>query len=539
MKKQKTLLLITAVLFIAWPVQKSLAQHIKVKPATYMTVKEGANLKLSGNATVEDGGKLDIYGNVTISGTLSSNSAANIMLHSEADKDGSLIFGSGTAEATIQRYVGVSGDPDWRMVSVPLTTGATTANFYFDSNPSAWLMRFVESEPAENAWQYVIDMNESLHYGEGFLLMPESSVTAKFEGAVNGDAFTLNNSSSPALSYTGGAGFPGFNLVGNPFTSAIQFDNGGSTNWTMTAMEESVWVLDQSGGQNNYLNRTSAGGGTLTEGVIPKGQAFFVRATTANPVLTIPTAAKLHHGQDFYKSNQEIDFGYEYFVKLRVNDSTSWDEVMVSFGSNATEDFDNGYDCSKMMGGEKSPQLYLVESAISNALSINHLPLLTEDRVRVVQMDFIPGTTGEQSLTADLSRLGDQRLVLEDLKEDLKYDLSDNNIYSFVGSKDDNPARFKLHFYDVTGLDESPSAENNIKVYSYRKEVVIQPLSQLNETNKLQLQLYDLMGRMLYATELPANQTSRLNLNRLPDGVVLARVLYSRGVKTTRLLLQD
>ncbi|MBZ0242408.1 MAG: T9SS type A sorting domain-containing protein, partial [Bacteroidales bacterium] len=250
-------------------------------------------------------------------------------------------------------------------------------------------------------------------------------------------------------------------------------------------------------------------------------------------------SAKLHHGQDFYKSNQEIDSGYEYFVKLRVNDSTSWDEVMISFGSNGTEDFDNGYDCSKMMGGEKSPQLYLVESTISNALSINHLPLITEDRIRVVRMDFIPGTTGEQSLTADLSRLGDQRLVLEDLKEDLKYDLSDNNIYSFVGSKDDDPARFKLHFYDVTGLDESPSAENNIKVYSYRKEVVIQPLSQLNETNKLQLQLYDLMGRMLYATELPANQTSRLNLNRLPDGVVLARVLYSRGVKTTRLLLQD
>ncbi|MCK9452140.1 MAG: T9SS type A sorting domain-containing protein [Bacteroidales bacterium] len=538
MKKQKTLLLITAALFIAWPGQKVLAQQVKVKPATYVVVKDGTSLTISGNTTIEDGGMLDIYGNTTVSGTLTSANAANVMVRSDADKEGSLIFGSGTAEATIQRYVGVSS-PHWHMVSVPLTTGATTANFYFDANPSAWLMRFVESEPTESAWQYVIDIDEALHHGEGFLLMPDNSVTAKFEGTVSGDAFTLNSSSSPALTYNASSGSPGFNLVGNPFTSAIQFDNGGSTDWTMTNMEKSIWVLDQSGGQNNYRNRTSGGGGTLTEGILPKGQAFFVRATAANPVLTIPTSAKLHHSQDFYKSNQEVGSGYEYFVKLRVSQNQSWDEIMVSFGSNGTESFDNGYDCSKMMGDEKAPQLYLVEPLANNTLSINHLPLLSEDRHRVVQMDFIAGTTGEQSFTADLSRLGDQRLVLEDLKENLLHDLSDNNIYSFIGSKEDDPARFKLHFYDVTALDENLSAINNIKVYSFRKEIVLQPLSQQEGSSTLQLQLFDLMGRLLYATELPAGQTSRLNMTQLPDGVVLARVLHTKGVQTTRLLLQD
>lgn len=510
--------------------QENIQENILITPGTTFKVQSETFLQAEGNTTVQSDGLLDIKGNATISGTVSSTDADGIIVRSTAiDEDGSFIFGAGTPNATIQRYVPLQdgGWGNYHQIGVPLMNGTTTSNFYFNGNPDTWLIRY---NTIDDTYTFIYDLNETLHFGEGFMMMVDDApATVSFEGAITAADFALTGSSTPlSLNTTGN----GFNLVANPYSSALEFDN----TWTYSNMEGSIWILDQTGGQSNYRSRTAAGAGTLTGGIIPMGQSFFVRVTGATPNLVIPANKRLHHGQAFYKSSQGIDSSYEYYMKLRVNEHQSWDEIMVSFGEHATEGFDNGFDCSKMMGDEKSPQLYLSESGVENLLSINHLPALTENRQRIVDMGFIPGQDGEQHFRASFTGMDNHRVILEDLKADVLHNLTDNPVYSFVSNKTDAPARFKIHFYDVTSLEDIAQQANTISVYSYNKQVYVQPSAQNTET--ITVQIFDIMGKQIYSAQLPASSLSRINLSHVPNSVVVVRLFAGSVMETTKVILQ-
>ena len=67
----------------------------------------------------------------------------------------------------------------------------------------------------------------------------------------------------------------GWNLIGNPFASAI---NWGSGSWVRTNTTGIAYVWDN----GSYLASNVVGAGGLTDGLIPAGQAFFVRSTASS-----------------------------------------------------------------------------------------------------------------------------------------------------------------------------------------------------------------------------------------------------------------
>ena len=86
---------------------------------------------------------------------------------------------------------------------------------------------------------------------------------------------------------TGGSLGPGWNLLGNPFDAAADWDVG----WTRTGVAASVYVWDPNhfGGSYRVWNGTT---GSLPGGVIPAGNAFWAQATAAAPVLSVSEAAR-------------------------------------------------------------------------------------------------------------------------------------------------------------------------------------------------------------------------------------------------------
>lgn len=503
-----------------------MAQDIQVKPATYVIVKDGTNLKVSGNTTIDNGGVLDVSGDVTIDGNLISTANGGVLVNSDASHDGSLIFSGGSPNATIFRYAGAM---NWHQTGVPLINGTTNSDFHFNFNPSTWLMRFGESD---DSWSYVIDLAEVLHFGEGFMFMPELAVTLDFEGQISSADFTLNSSTTPPLAFTDAS--HGFNLVGNPYSSALEFDNDGINDWTMTDMEGSIWILDQTVSQSNYRNRTLAGGGTLADGVIPMGQAFFVRATAATAELSIPAARRIHSNQAFYKNGNSGVKAYDHVMKLRVNPAESWDEIEVAFGSEATEAFDNGYDCTKLMGGEDAPQLYMMAESLINPVSINYLPEPANGIQRTVAVQFVPGTDGEQLFVADLSQMGDYTVMLEDLQENKLSRLNQNPEYVFQGNKADNPDRFRLHFFNVTGDGELLATHTGLRLYSDGQGLVL--LNNTNDRSAVQVEVYSLSGKLMQQHSVSAQPVSRLPLTTSAK-VVVVRASNASSVEVQKVMI--
>lgn len=501
-------------LMIVFGINNTVAQSIKIQNQTHFLISEGTELTVPGDAIIESGANMTIAGNVTIDGGLvcTDNSAINVA--STATNDGSLIFGSGTPNATINRYV---GPQNWHQVSIPVTEGITANNFHFNYSPSTWLMRHNEYD---DSWVYITELTQELKYGEGFDLFMESAETVDFEGPITANDFTLSGSTTLPILRTDDS--HGYNLIGNPYSCSIDFDS-----WTLTNMEASIWILDQTGGQGNYRNRTAAGGGNLANGIIPMGQAFFVHATANSPILIIPALKRIHADDSFLKSNNSIiSSNYEQYMKLRINSNQAWDEIWVSFGANGSNNFDNGFDCSKMMGDENSPQLYIREEGLQNFLSIDHLPRLDKDEA-IVNMSFIAGVDGEQQFVADLSNIFETTVILEDLKENSFTNFTNEPVYTFIASKSDDPDRFRLHFNSSTGvaeLSDSPLT-NAIKVYSNSNYIYIANTGTVVSGNILDVKVYDIMGRKLFDHSLPDQEMTKINL-AVKNAFVVVHVCY-------------
>lgn len=81
---------------------------------------------------------------------------------------------------------------------------------------------------------------------------------------------------------------PGWNLLGNPFARAVDWDEG----WTRVDVSESVYVWDPAylGGSYRVWNGST---GALVGGAIPAGSAFWVEALGPAPEVVVPASAQV------------------------------------------------------------------------------------------------------------------------------------------------------------------------------------------------------------------------------------------------------
>ncbi len=413
-------------LVLYFPAILVMAQGIIIRPGAYMTIGTDAYVKTTGTAGL----------------TLESNPDGTASL---LDEDGNLTV---SGDLVSQLYIAKNA---WHIVS-PNTSGVTALDFYWNDDPQCWLTYHQESD---NTWHYNTNLSTSMPLGQGWMVWLDNAysgagATVEMSGALRSDDL------SPAISYGGSS----WNLTGNPYPCALDWGDAG---WTRSNVEGTVWIWDNP--SNNYLYRTTAGGGTMSNGIIPQGQGFFIKSTGSSPVLTIPAQARQHSNQDFYKNTESVN-GYADYLVLRVSQGIQADAVWVSFGENGSEGFENGWDATKLRGGESAPQLYLPEQGRQQ--SINHLYLLSGEEERIVPLNFKAGTNGEHILKADASRFTGKTIILDDLQTGQSQYLTENPVYAFQGNVNDPADRFRLRFRKALGV---PSSENTAAfVYTFGGE---------------------------------------------------------------------
>lgn len=238
--------------------------------------------------------------------------------------------GSVTGQVHVQRWI--SAARKYRYMSSPVAnlTVAAFQNYIpvtgpftgANTNATAPSM-FSYTEPAGYSRYPVTSNTEMFEKGRGYSIF-------NFYGTNPITLTTLGTPYQGSWTYTltdTTGGNDGWNLVGNPYASAIQWNNVAG-NWTRTNVSATVHVPDNTSGTLFYKTYDAATGeGTLTNGIIAPGQAFWVQSTAASPVLTITEKAKRTNSSTYYREEAPVN-SFTVFV----NSSTAQDPAYVILG---------------------------------------------------------------------------------------------------------------------------------------------------------------------------------------------------------------
>lgn len=482
------------------------AQSVVIKDGTIASIGPGITLSI---------------GNASSSGTLSTDNSNCLVLESTSSGTASLICG-GTASVTVNRY---TTSDEWHLVSPP-TSSATVNNYYFNNINSSWITYFNESSGTNGDWAYMTDLTEAVNPYQGYSFFVESvDQTLEYQGSLSSGDIQLTTSTTPALSYSDAA--HGYNLIGNPYPCALNFDG----NWNSTNVDNNIWVWDESYG--NYLAYIPDGDlGTLSDGIIPMGQGFFIHANGSNPEITIPASARVHSTQSFYKSRKAKKNSIPN-ISIEFENNAKKDIVFFGFSSDASTGFDSGYDARKLFGSEDSPQAYFYDGSLK--LSIDVHPEINGESLSI-PIKYTAGSNGDLMLKAIRTNLENVEIELEDKLLGIYYDLNKDQLLSLSTDKSDDPGRFVLHFNRNAAGIENPSKSAALQVYSYKNVVYINQFDK--ENKKLKVKIRDIVGRKIYEHTFEGINHIEIPVNTI-NGYYIVSAMISNTVINKKVFISN
>ena len=227
------------------------------------------------------------------------------------------------------------------------------------------------------------------------LLNPMQGYAANFGSAATAEtvdiAGVVNNGSLSITLYNHNQPYTlGFNLVGNPYPSPINWD--AASGWTKTNIDNALYYFqagttDQyTGTYSTYINGISSDG--LATNIIPSMQGFFVHVSNGSyPVtgtLGITNSVRINDLTHALLKSMRTDT----LPLLRItagfaDNGTQSDPAVIYFDSSATQLFDKNLDALKLMNTDVLvPNLYAMTSD-SNRLSISAIPFPVDSIKRI------------------------------------------------------------------------------------------------------------------------------------------------------------
>ena len=327
--------------------------------------------------TLEPGAKL------TVSGKLTNNAGEDgFIIKSDVTGSGSLLENTASVNAKVERYLtGSTSESEtdlWHLVSPPVSN-AQSAVFMND-----FLISY--DEPTDH-FSYITQTNLPLNPMQGYEVWAwvDGGKTDVFSGTIN------TGSQSASLTRTNSNGW---NLLGNPYPCAIDFD--ASSGWTLGNAENTVYIWNTSGSFKGQWAAHIKGGTDVNGGsrYIPAQQGFFLHCTTGTTV-SMTDAVKVHSTQGYYKNSSSGQT--ENVLRLQASGNNYNTETVVMFNPDATAVYDS-FDALYRSGALNSPQLYSIINPNTN-VCINAQPFIEQNMM--VPLGFSVGLTGYYSLVAN------------------------------------------------------------------------------------------------------------------------------------------
>jgi PKD repeat protein len=425
------------------------------------------------NAEVSTAGNITVNNNLTVKpGAYFTNATGNDLsvagdLHLEASETSMASFideGNTTVagNAIVEQYLAYDALAGYQnhLVSSPISNA--TLNTYYN----LYFYAYDEAGTDGSYWDNIYEpLDFPLAVGQGYNATGSQYYTGTTTVLFNtGPGGVLNNSDVTFTNFTRNSpntGYVGFELVGNPFQSALEWNG----NWPMSNLSGWMLVWDYDTYRGWHTDGTDHNDGTA---VIPASQGFFVRAIDIPASLTIPAAERIHDNQAFYKNPSEYPHP---ILRIEASSSEHADEAVVVFHPEGSDAFDGYYDLSKFSNAEGVPSLYTVTKGHKYGFNV----LSTDYANRTVPLHFKINNGGIYALqVTDISNFSDEAFIyLEDRKENTITELNPGSEYVFGYEKYDNTHRFNLLFKD-SPYEEAAPASNTIRIYARGNTVYVQ-----------------------------------------------------------------
>jgi hypothetical protein len=392
--------------------------------------------------------------------------------------------------ASIQLYFN-SGGIDWHFVSAPVSD-ATAFVFV-----GMYLQNFIEST---GMWNDINNVLTPLNVMEGYAVFSSSFTnTVTFTGDLN--------TGSQSKGFT--AFYQGWNLLGNPFVSSIDWE----TVSIPAGMSHEVLYLESVTG--NFLSYVKGIGGPGSR-YIPPMQGFFIKASDTG-MLTLGDAQRTHTGADnFYK------YDIPQLLILKASGTNYSDQTWIYFNDSAGVEHDGIYDAYKWISNSNPqlPQLFSLTPS-GRKLSINGMPAAL-----AVPLGFTAVQSGVFTISA--SETSEFPFIwLEDLFTGSVTNLLTDS-YTFNFTTGDQEKRFIVHFVEQVAVPVEK--DDPVIIYSCNKEIYFD----FTQDAQGILSLSDMLGKEILSTRIN-NELKKLSVDR--DGIYIVRIILNGKVITKKILI--
>lgn len=374
--------------------------------------------------------------------------------------------------------------------------------------------------------------------------VPEN-VVLRYKGLLNQGNIAVTapyGATTNLLSYTNKAETnDGFNLIGNPYASAIDWELSGSSGSAiaLTNINPTIYILDPV--TKNYGTYTKGGlsTGNATR-YVASGQGFFVKANGTNPALTFTEAAKATD-----TSNPSVLGGKKLvaidFLRLNLEkDSLNQDDILLTFKDGQSENYQQEEDVDDLPGMNASISLASLSKTEKKQLAVNALPPV--EKVVKVALFLDAGADGNYKLklTDWSDNFKDGTVYLKDnftadsvdlrLKPEYTFSIRKNNAATFGAD------RFTVYFKHLpiqTAVINTTTFFNPTKSIT-TPVVTVFPNPATSEINfiidkrsigNIKLNIYNNTGIKVQSISYQNQSNFKQNISKLFPGVYVAELI--------------
>jgi len=359
--------------------------------------------------------------------------------------------------------------------------------------------------------------------------------TLSLSGTVNNGAFAPQAFYNRDKTYT-----KGFNLVGNPYPSPVDWD--AAIGWTRSNMDNAIYYFDAgttdqfTGTYSTYINGISSDG--VATNVIASMQGFFVHVSDG----TYPVSGLF--GMDnrvrvnnlspaFHKSTEDL---FRPVIRLSAGfdeGSSTSDPLVIYFDETATSGFENELDAIKLNNSDPEVPNFYALSEDGKRLSIGAWPTPGES----CEIPLGIKTEKEGMLSFSLASVQNLKpgmgIFLKDKMSGIVQDFQRKPDYKVYLSEGDVQTRFALVFSDK---DMSQEAFGSGSVDAYVLDESIYVIVRLKD-EQVNVSLHNIAGQSLVNRTLNGEGHHKLGPAPSP-GVYVVTVFAGMGSVSKKILVK-
>ena len=549
-------------------------QNIAAIPSPWMYGKlkvSGTGTKLLNTTDVQVGNTLEVTASVLSIGTGKTLTVTNAVT---TINDGISIADGGSLVQITDENVNV-GKIAVTRITKPMNkydytywSSPVAGNTLHDLSPDTHVNRYYSYNPDAVApalnWTAITGGAATMIAGKGYIIRAPNDYSATTYTAYTGSFNGVPNNGTVSIGVSGSATEDKYNLLGNPYPSAISAAdfvaaNVGGTNdvldgtlyfWSHNSPFLSSPTFTYSTGDYASWNgsggtaTSNAGDGNSTapDGYIAAGQGFFVKGSDDGGTAVFKnTMREKGSNMNFYRPNaaqnasnvnaatSETTTPEKHRVWLNLHGGTNgFSQALVGYIANATNGYDKLYD-GKTFGGNLVT-FYSINNANNLVIQGRALPFVDTDEV---PMGYKSTITGNLTISIDHKdgALENQAIYIKDNVLDIVHDLTVSNyVFATVPGTFDN--RFVLRYLPAVDL-ANPTFNEQISNVTIRKNQATLHVNFPYDTID-EVLVYDIMGRLVFEKK-DCNSTTFEASNIInSDQTLIVKVKLSNGGVVTK-----